>query len=763
MSLWQVDDGSGEPYVYCEMPAVPVGSKAVNISAAGQDVYSKEDDAISRASRADDYYCQEAGEAFLTSDCYDACDDPGIGGVDNCTVLTTPYALAGYYRLDLGGADSDVACVEHREHRPHYCYDFSCCGDVSDGEPDGGGYDVSDGEPDGGGYDVSDGEPDGGDDDVRRRARRAGGRGCDDDASDGELDGGGYGGESVSDGEPDGGDDDASDGELDGGGYCDYDDAPETIAPLRASAIAIARLDDHPGVAAMVLAAYEGNDVAVLTFDPERAGSKVDEDMDDQFGTCLFSSRRHVRECIAKERDPAVKAGLERHLAKLIFYDIDGVNYLHYAGAIAGGSTFATRGAKHRDGSQGYLISRAASSPTLSSTFVHVRVSTATCSTVAYQLEALMGQAFGLGRGGLGWNRGFLGPCRYEAKGLRSHVHALNVLLKHGEGESTCGEGVDFLRDLGEPELAAQLDDYLRADFQDENLANLGVSSAFDAKVGAMHFLVAQRGGTASGAKHLALRDALEADGVGVAYVGKSTAHAHAHAWLEAVERASPEDPASPAARRAGATICELFEKLATYADAELDGEAPAATVARYRASTGFVSVAESGLGSAAAAKRKRKRGANDERRSKDVDATRSRNREDKRRQRERDAAEPARKKARKAKAVRKKAAPKKAAAAPAAKRGPRPGTNQEAEWSLNLGRLAAYKAARGTCAVPRHHVVDGAKLGTWVDRQRTSRRRGALGADRIARLDALGFAWLGTISRKRAREAGGPTSSALT
>ena len=133
------------------MPAVPVGSKTVNISAAGQSVYSKEDDAISLAC-ADDYYCQEAGEAFLTSDCYDACDDPGIGGLDNCTVVTTvdeycaecplgsacdkhgtslhtvkPYAPTGYYRLDLGGADSDVACVEHREHRPHYCYDFSWC------------------------------------------------------------------------------------------------------------------------------------------------------------------------------------------------------------------------------------------------------------------------------------------------------------------------------------------------------------------------------------------------------------------------------------------------------------------------------------------------------------------------------------------------------------------------------------------------------------------------------------------------------------
>ncbi|KAK7230424.1 hypothetical protein SO694_00188013 [Aureococcus anophagefferens] len=71
------------------MPTVPVGSKTVNISAAGQSVYSKEDDAISFAC-ADDYYCQEAGEAFLTSDCYGACDDPGIGGLDNCTVVTTP-------------------------------------------------------------------------------------------------------------------------------------------------------------------------------------------------------------------------------------------------------------------------------------------------------------------------------------------------------------------------------------------------------------------------------------------------------------------------------------------------------------------------------------------------------------------------------------------------------------------------------------------------------------------------------------------------
>ena len=80
-----------------------------------------------------------------------------------------------------------------------------------------------------------------------------------------------------------------------------------------------------------------------------------------------------------------------------------------------------------------------------------------------------------------------------------------------------------------------------------------------------------------------------------------------------------------------------------------------------------------------------------------------------------------------------------------------------EAEWALNLGRLAAYKAARGTCDAPRNHESpDGAKLGKWVARQRESRRTGALSADRVARLDALGFAWLGKASRKRAREAEG-------
>ncbi|KAH8073734.1 calcium ion binding protein [Aureococcus anophagefferens] len=143
LSLWQVDDGGGEPYIYCETPAVPVGSKAVNISAAGQDVsYAKEDGAISFAC-ADDYYGQEAGEAFLTPDgvCLDYCVECPLGSAcdKHGTSLHTvePYALSGYYRLDLGDADYDVVCAEHREHRPFYCYDFSPCSPADARHDDG--------------------------------------------------------------------------------------------------------------------------------------------------------------------------------------------------------------------------------------------------------------------------------------------------------------------------------------------------------------------------------------------------------------------------------------------------------------------------------------------------------------------------------------------------------------------------------------------------------------------------------------------------
>jgi hypothetical protein len=41
---------------------------------------------------------------------------------------------------------------------------------------------------------------------------------------------------------------------------------------------------------------------------------------------------------------------------------------------------------------------------------------------------------------------------------------------------------------------------------------------------------------------------------------------------------------------------------------------------------------------------------------------------------------------------------------------------------------------------VPGHHIEEGAKLGIWVSGLRG--KRGSLGSERIAELDALGFVW---------------------
>jgi hypothetical protein len=70
------------------------------------------------------------------------------------------------------------------------------------------------------------------------------------------------------------------------------------------------------------------------------------------------------------------------------------------------------------------------------------------------------------------------------------------------------------------------------------------------------------------------------------------------------------------------------------------------------------------------------------------------------------------------------------------------------AGWAHMLGRLAAYKAARGDCNVPQGWAED-LRLATWVYSQRRFRRqldRGEPGqgmtAERAARLTALGFVW---------------------
>jgi superfamily II DNA or RNA helicase len=61
--------------------------------------------------------------------------------------------------------------------------------------------------------------------------------------------------------------------------------------------------------------------------------------------------------------------------------------------------------------------------------------------------------------------------------------------------------------------------------------------------------------------------------------------------------------------------------------------------------------------------------------------------------------------------------------------------------WDEMYGRLVAYKAVHGDCDVPAESRANP-QLGFWCNNQRSLARKGRLTADRITRLNALGFCW---------------------
>ncbi len=64
-----------------------------------------------------------------------------------------------------------------------------------------------------------------------------------------------------------------------------------------------------------------------------------------------------------------------------------------------------------------------------------------------------------------------------------------------------------------------------------------------------------------------------------------------------------------------------------------------------------------------------------------------------------------------------------------------------DALWEEKFAELLAYNKINGHCKVP----VKGSEnpqLGSWVDRQRTFRKKGKLSENRIQRLDEIGFVW---------------------
>jgi hypothetical protein len=63
-----------------------------------------------------------------------------------------------------------------------------------------------------------------------------------------------------------------------------------------------------------------------------------------------------------------------------------------------------------------------------------------------------------------------------------------------------------------------------------------------------------------------------------------------------------------------------------------------------------------------------------------------------------------------------------------------------EADWEEGFRYLTTYKQREGHCRVPSSHIENGFRLGGWLTRQRQSKKAGKLSAERIYRLEALGF-----------------------
>ncbi len=72
--------------------------------------------------------------------------------------------------------------------------------------------------------------------------------------------------------------------------------------------------------------------------------------------------------------------------------------------------------------------------------------------------------------------------------------------------------------------------------------------------------------------------------------------------------------------------------------------------------------------------------------------------------------------------------------------------------WEQRFADLLAFKAAHGHCNVPSSYREDPS-LAVWVFNCRRQRKQGSLDADRIERLDAIGFAWAMRTRRFVARD----------
>ncbi len=66
----------------------------------------------------------------------------------------------------------------------------------------------------------------------------------------------------------------------------------------------------------------------------------------------------------------------------------------------------------------------------------------------------------------------------------------------------------------------------------------------------------------------------------------------------------------------------------------------------------------------------------------------------------------------------------------------------ERGSWEERLCEVTDFKSKNGHCEIPLNYP-ENQKLGRFVNSMRTKRKNGSLSADRIAKLDAIGFNWV--------------------
>ena len=74
----------------------------------------------------------------------------------------------------------------------------------------------------------------------------------------------------------------------------------------------------------------------------------------------------------------------------------------------------------------------------------------------------------------------------------------------------------------------------------------------------------------------------------------------------------------------------------------------------------------------------------------------------------------------------------------------------QEERWEKAYNLLINYYKEHGNIYVPRGYIVDGVKLGKWLNRQHEFYNKGKLSQERIDKLNELNTNWHDTKHKKQ-------------